>query len=81
MGLQEVRCVGYGLDRTGSGQGQVAGTCDFDNESPGSTKCVEFLDQLKTCQLLKKGTAPWSKYGVCKLLVSLYALMAGTETF
>ena len=36
----------------GSGQGQVSGTCDCGNETLGSIKCGEFLDQLKTCQLL-----------------------------
>ena len=52
---------GYELDLAGSGQGQVVGTCDRDNEPSGSTKCWEFLDQLKTCQFLKKDYAPWSK--------------------
>jgi len=28
MDLQEVGCRGYGLDRTGSGYGQVTGTCE-----------------------------------------------------
>ena len=31
------------LDRSGSGQGQVAGTCECSNEPPGSIKCREFL--------------------------------------
>ena len=53
---------GYGLDRAGSGQGQVAGTCDCGNDPSGSIKCGEFLDQLRTGQLLKKNYAPWSKY-------------------
>ena len=44
----------YGLDRAGSGQGQVAGTSECGNEPAGSIKYVEFLDQLKTVQLLKK---------------------------
>ena len=52
---------GHGLDQAGSGQGQVAGTCECDNEPSGSIKCGEFLDQLKTGQLLKKGFAAWSK--------------------
>ena len=29
--------------RSGSGQGQVAGTCDCGNELSGSIKCEEFL--------------------------------------
>jgi hypothetical protein len=33
-----------GLDRSGSGAGQVAGACGCDNEHSGSTKCGEFLD-------------------------------------
>jgi len=33
-----------GLDRTGSGQGQVAGTCECSNEPLGSITCGEFLD-------------------------------------
>ena len=35
----------YGLDRYGSGEGQVAaGTCECGNELSGSIKCGEFLD-------------------------------------
>ena len=52
---------GYGLDRSGSGQGQVAGTCECGNEPSGSTNAEEFLDQLKTRQLPKKDSALWSK--------------------
>ena len=36
--------LGYGLDRGGSGKGQVAGTCECGNEHSGSIKCEEFLD-------------------------------------
>jgi len=36
--------VGYGLDRAGSGYGQVAGTCGCGHDLSGSIKCVEFLD-------------------------------------
>jgi hypothetical protein len=35
---------GYGLDRAGSGQGQVAGTCECGNEPSGSIKCGAFID-------------------------------------
>ena len=41
--LQEVG-FGHGLDRCGSGDGQVVGTCECRKEHPGSIKCVEFLD-------------------------------------
>ena len=41
----------------------MAGTYDCGNESSGSIKCGEFLDYLKTMQLLKKDCAPWSKVG------------------
>ena len=51
----------HGLDRAGSGQGQVARTCEYGNETSGSVKCGEFLDWLKTGQLLKKDSAPWTK--------------------
>ena len=33
-----------GLDGVGSGQGQVAGACEYGNELSGSIKCGEFLD-------------------------------------
>jgi hypothetical protein len=36
--LQEVGW-GHGLDRPGSGEGQVAGTCISGNEPSGSIKC------------------------------------------
>ena len=35
------------MDGVGSGQGQVAGTCEYGDESSGSVKCGEFLDQLQ----------------------------------
>jgi len=38
---------GYGLDQTGSGQGQVAGTFECGNEPSGYIKCGEFLDWLR----------------------------------
>jgi len=31
------------MDRGGSGQGQVAGTCECGNEPSGSIKCEELL--------------------------------------
>ena len=34
----------HALNLCGSGQGQVAGTCECGNELPGSVKCGEFLD-------------------------------------
>jgi len=34
----------YRVDRAGSGQEQVAGTCECGNELSGSIKCGEFLD-------------------------------------
>jgi len=45
MDLQEVGCGGgHGLDRSGSGWGQMGGTCECGNEPLGSIKCGEFLD-------------------------------------
>ena len=35
---------GYGPDCSGSGKGQVSGTCECGNEPSGSIKCGEFLD-------------------------------------
>jgi hypothetical protein len=35
---------GHGLDSYGSGQGQVAGSCECGNEPSDSIKCGEFLD-------------------------------------
>jgi hypothetical protein len=34
----------HGLDRSGSGQGQVAGTCEYGNEPSDSINCGEFFD-------------------------------------
>ena len=34
----------HGLDQCGSGQGQVAGTCEYGNEPLGSIKLRGFLD-------------------------------------
>jgi len=38
MDLQEVGCGGHGLDRAGSRQVQVAGTCKCGNEPSGFIK-------------------------------------------
>jgi len=37
----------YGLDRVGSGEEVLAGTCEFGNEPSGSIKCGEFLYWLR----------------------------------
>ena len=42
MNLQEIGCGG--MEWIGSGQEQVAGTCECSNEPSGSVKCGEFLD-------------------------------------
>ena len=38
-----------GLDGADSGLVQVTGTSECGNELPGSIKCGEFLDYLRTC--------------------------------
>jgi hypothetical protein len=43
MNLREVGC-GYGLERSGSGQEKVAGSCECCNEILGPIKCGEFFD-------------------------------------
>ena len=60
MDLQEVG-GGCGLDGVGSGQGQVAGTCEYGDEPSGSKNAENFLTSCRTSQLLKKDSAPWSK--------------------
>jgi hypothetical protein len=35
---------GHGMDRAGSGYGQLVGSCKRKNEPSGSIKCREFLD-------------------------------------
>jgi len=47
MDLQEVGCARYGLDRAGSGYGQVSGICECGNEPSVSIKCGEILDYLQ----------------------------------
>ena len=37
---------GYGLDRSGSGYGQVRGNCECGIEPSDSIKCGGFLDSL-----------------------------------
>ena len=52
---------GHGLDRSDSGQEQVAVSCECGDESSGCIKRGEFLESLRICQLLRKASAPWSK--------------------
>jgi hypothetical protein len=35
---------GHGLDQSGSGQGHVAGSCEYGDEPTGFVKCEEFLE-------------------------------------
>jgi hypothetical protein len=44
----------------GSEQGQVVGSGECGNEPSDSTKCGELLEQLRTCELLRKASPPWS---------------------
>ena len=39
----------------------MAGTCKRGYEPSGSIKCGQFLDYLRTGELLKKDSAPWSE--------------------
>ena len=48
MNFHEMGCGGNGLDQAGSGQGQVAGTCECRKEPAGSITYGEFLDKLNT---------------------------------
>ena len=68
-------CV-YGLDWAGPGQTQVVDACECGNEPSGSVKCREFLDALQTSWLLKKDSAPWSKYvsHSCKMTQNLFCV-------
>jgi hypothetical protein len=43
------------LHLSGSGQGQVAGSCECGNEPAVSIKCKEFFDLLRNCQLVRNG--------------------------
>jgi len=45
MDLREVG--GWRQDRVGSGEGQMAVTCEYGDEPSGSIKCGEFLDYLQ----------------------------------
>jgi hypothetical protein len=47
----------WGLDRSGSGQGLVEGSCEPGNEPSDSIKCWEVLEWLHNWQLLEKGSA------------------------
>ena len=52
---------GHGLDRFGSGQRQVAGSCECGNERSGFMKCGKFLVQFRTRQLLRMYSSTWSQ--------------------
>jgi len=44
MDLLRGGLLGHALDRSGSGWGQLAGSCKHGSETLGSIKCGEFLD-------------------------------------
>jgi hypothetical protein len=39
----------HGLDRSGSGQRQMAGSCESGNKPSGSIKYGKYLEYLRTC--------------------------------
>jgi hypothetical protein len=45
---------GYGLDRVGSGEGQVAGSCECCNEPSGSINAGNFLTGCKPVSFLRR---------------------------
>ena len=52
-----------GVDRSDLARDrQVAESCEKGDERAGSTKCGEFLDQLRDYQLLKRDSAPWNYF-------------------
>lgn len=48
--------VETGLDWLGSGQEHATGCCEKGNKPSGSTKCKEFLDQMRKGLLLKNSS-------------------------
>ena len=48
MDLYEVGEGLWGLDGVGSGEGQVAGTCEYGNEPSGSKNVGNFLTSCRT---------------------------------
>ena len=71
-----MKCVGCGLDRPGSGQGQVAGICECGDELSSSIKCEEFLDWLRTTYSFSRRAL---LYGVSRYmwLINMKCSMAG----
>ena len=57
----------------------MAGTCECGNARSGSMKCGEFLDWLRTGQLLKKDSAPWSKLPI--QVISLFYIISFLDAF
>jgi hypothetical protein len=47
----------------------MAGSCERGNEPAGCIRCLETVEQLSDCQLLKKALAPWS-YAVEKHILN-----------
>jgi hypothetical protein len=45
---------GCGVDSSGSGKRPVAGSCEHGNETSGSIRSGEFLDQLGDYKLVRK---------------------------
>jgi len=46
------------MDLSGSGQGQVSGSCEHSNENSDCMICAQYLDQLRNYKFLKKDSTP-----------------------
>jgi hypothetical protein len=67
---------GRGLDRSGSRQ--VSGCCECGHELSGSIKCGEFLEDLKSCLLLRKDSATWSQ--LCETVIAFSLVTANSRS-
>ena len=56
----------------------MAGTCECSNEPFCSNKCGVFFDCLRTGQLLRKDSAPWSKLPIEVIYLLVYHFVFGS---
>jgi hypothetical protein len=72
---------GHKLDRSGSGSGQVAGSCECGDEPSSSIKCGEFLEQLRAFWLLRKDSSSTALISCIYIYIYIYTRLIISNHF
>jgi hypothetical protein len=75
MDLKEIGWEGVDWINLAEDRDEWQPFCEQGNDPLDSIKCLEFIDQLSNCYLLRKDSLPWNQF--CSVAVITLALYFG----